>query len=154
MDLDPGEQDEVSLAELQSEDELQQFIINLIALDYDFEHKYALGRAYSTLTEGASQLIRCRDGPTEDALRNDTEGVGVTAFRSTVNEGILMHDDVLMPAWRKFTKSLSSVKSWDKGYIHLMLKRIRLDQSVLDLLLQAFKTAPMKVLQLNYNYLG
>ena len=72
------------------------------------------------------------------------------------NSTFLLHDEVLLPAWEKFTDALSVVRSCysKQGYITLILSDVQLNNEVKDLLLHSFTTAPLKSLTLKNNQLG
>ena len=108
----------------------------LRSLGYGEAHATKTVLAQMLLTKGTSKLIRCKQGPPED-----DERIEVGAFDNP--EELLLHDDVLLPWWRKFAEALTSVAACEQGYIHLTLRQVQLGKVVSDMLLQSFKTAPL-----------
>lgn len=123
----------------------------LISMGYGDAHANAIYNAQMLLENGTSQLIRCKQGPSED---DETEAVGIAAFTSDDPDELLLHDDILLPWWERFADALSSVTAGDHGYIHLVLNQVQLGKVVSRMLLQSFKTAPLKHLILTTNGLG
>ena len=76
----------------------------LLSLGYGEEQVRAITMARSMLLQGTSQLVRCKEEPSEDKQR---EVIRVDAFDNP--EDVLLHDDVLLPWWKKFAETLSSV---------------------------------------------
>lgn len=96
------------------------------------------------IARGTLSLHECKSSPPEDGKMLDI-GVGL-------EDGFLLHDEVLLPCWKCFAKTLSSAASANGYVIHLF--GIELDGSTLGVLLPSFKTAPIKRLAFENNNLG
>ena len=119
----------------------------LRSLGYGHAHAIPTVLAQMYLMKGTSQLIRYKQGPPEDDRK-----IEVDAFDNT--EELLLHDDLLLPWWKHFAEALFSVAACEQGYIRLFLRQVQLGEAVSDMLLQSFKTAPIKTLLLMNNGLG
>ena len=80
-----------------------------------------------------------------------TENITIAAGESTRQGNVLLHNDVLLPDWRKFASALSSVAPADARYIKLYLQQVQIGPEVSDLLIQSLQTAPIHTLVLLNN---
>ena len=130
-------------------DEAIAFFNNLISSGYDETLSRGLSTAVLGLLKGISTLRTALQSGAieEDELSVD---VGVAA------DGMLMHNDILLPYWKRFTAVLSSVTLVEHKYINIGLQRIQLSKEVRDILLQSLslKTAPVNRLYFSHNGLG
>ena len=118
------------------------------SLGYSETHTGAAAKVYACLVRSVE---KCKeDGPSK---KDGLDVINIAAFGPTYEE-ILVHNDVLLQDWYKFTDALSSVKPTITVYIVLPLCHVQLDTVVADMLLQSFKTFPLKQLSLVRNGLG
>ena len=89
----------------------------LFSLGYGNERALAITSAQLRLLQGTSQLVRCKEGPSED---NQRERIMVDVFNNP--EDLLLYSDVLLPSWKNFAEALPSVTANDQGCIYLMLQ--------------------------------
>ena len=120
----------------------------LLALGFGEEYTRGALAVLVQLKKETATLIQCKDGPTK---QGQDDAIGVMAYTDT---RVLAHHDLLLPAWEEFAKALSSVNASNQGFIFFTLSNVQLDRGVSEMLLPAFKTAPLGQLTLRYNDLG
>lgn len=121
------------------------------SLGYSETHAGSAANVYACFVRGVEKLAKCKYGPSK---KDGLDVIRVAAFGHDQPEEILVHNDVLLQDWYKFTDALSSVKPTITVYIVLPLCHVQLDTVVADMLLQSFKTFPLKQLSLVRNGLG
>jgi hypothetical protein len=68
-------------------------------------------------------------------------------------EGILLHDDALMPLWSEFRDAIAAMTATTHQYFLLIIQDVQLVRSVLNLLLPVLNRAPLAGLLLRNNRL-
>ena len=114
---------------------------------------YGLNRVSATvgvhyqLSKITSQLVRLTQP------KDDHKEIVSVDILNDGNQTFLPHDDVLLPAWVKFSGALSAVPAnkQEQGFIRLSLRNVQLNNEVSDLLLDSFKKAPLISLFLSNN---
>lgn len=118
----------------------------LVSQGYGEVHARAMTAAQNTLIDGTSLLARLKPEP----FGHDFVQIGVFGdhpedlILNTIGAGLLS-------SWRMFADALSSIETSRHGYIDLVLKQVRLDEEVLDMLIESFKTSPLRCLLLMNN---
>ena len=109
------------------------------------EQAAATMTAVATMRRSISQLVNWNEG--------SLPRVDIAAFCFENPNLLLLHNDLLLPFWKRFCTALSSISS--SGCISLVLSAVQLDVEVMDMLLESFKKkSPLKQLTLNQNGLG
>lgn len=126
----------------------------LLSLGYGEAHAREIVSTGRLLKQGTLKLNRRKQGPSR---ANETEMIRIAAFiygNYGNPDTVLLHDDILLPSWKTFADTLSSITTHDHGFIHIHLGQVHLGTVVSDMLLQSFKTAPLLSLTLKKNDLG
>jgi hypothetical protein len=90
-----------------------------------------------------SRLYQCRHGPPADRSNCN---IAIQAYIDITD--MLLRTTVLWPKLAEFADALSSVTPRKDGYINITLHNVQLGDVVSKILLQSFKTAPVKRLVL------
>jgi len=118
------------------------YVIDLwrwVSLGYDVRVAISLTVFQESLIEGMSRLYQCRHGPPADRSNCN---ISILAYIDITDT--LLRTTVLWPKLAEFADALSSVTPRKDGYINITLHNVQLGDVVSKILLQSFKTAPVK----------
>ena len=104
----------------------------------------------ASLIKGTSELKRLNQGHwlNQTIMPPDTR---TDIIIGTDAEGLLLHDDSLLPLWKDFAEALCPLATHEHGILRLTMRNVQLPIAVLK---PALKTAPLQRLLLMNNGLG